>query len=86
MAGRAGRYVFLLLLEYKIYLLYVHEPILYAVFVFGNNERLAGRKAGSSVAYHETCSSEKMKKKEQILKELMAGMKWTRNCGVNKQT
>jgi len=32
MAGRAGRYVFLLFREHEIYLLDVHESFLYAVF------------------------------------------------------
>ena len=32
MAGKAGRYVFVLLREHETYLLDVHESLLYAVF------------------------------------------------------
>ena len=52
MAGRAGRYVFLLLRKQEIYLLDVHKPHL---SVFKNNESVVGWKlAGSSVAYCKT--------------------------------
>ena len=62
MAGRAGRYVFLLLRKQEIYLLDVHKP---HRSVFKNNESVVGWKlARSSVAHCKTFffEREKMKK------------------------
>ena len=60
----------------------VHKPLLYAVFCISVKTSVVGWKAGSSVAYCESCFWEKNWQNKWILKKPTTRTNWTRNCDV----
>lgn len=72
----------LLIWEHEVYLLDVHKRLLCAAFrIWKRWECSRQWKAGSSVAYCETCFERKWQNK-WILKKHTTGTTWTRNCDV----